>query len=194
VQEEKIADHGISVQLFRLEDDRLSDPEKPVLEPATRQQLVALLPRLRRFCMALTRSPDAGDDLAQSTLERALSRIDQWQQGTRLDSWVFRIAKNINIDEARAKAVRGVAVDVDALDSVAGDDGRTIVESRDALARAQAAMALLPDDQRTLMALVVVDGQSYKEAATILDIPIGTVMSRIARARASIAATMGVAA
>jgi RNA polymerase sigma-70 factor, ECF subfamily len=177
-----------------LEDDRLSDPEKPVLDPATRQQLVALLPRLRRFCMALTRSPDAGDDLAQSTLERALSRIDQWQLGTRLDSWVFRIARNINIDQARANAVRGVTVDVDALETVAGDDGRIIVESRDALARAQAAMAQLPDDQRALMALVVIDGQSYKEAAAILDIPMGTVMSRIARARATIAAKMGASA
>ncbi len=172
----------------------MSDLEKPVLDLATRNLLVALMPRLRRFCMALTRSSDAGDDLCQATLERALTRIDQWQRGTRLDSWMFRIARNINIDQARAAAVRGVAVDVGALDLVAGDDGRTVTESRDALARAQAAMARLPDDQRALMALVVIDGQSYKDAAAILDIPIGTVMSRIARARATIASAMGTAA
>lgn len=151
-----------------------------------RDQMVALLPRLRRFCMALTRSADAGDDLAQSTIERALSRIDQWQQGSKLDSWMFRIAQNIFLDEVRASKRRGTQVDVDALEMVAGDDGRDIAESRSELARARRAIAALPDDQRALVALVVIDGQSYKEAAAILDIPIGTVMSRIARARQSI--------
>ena len=172
----------------------MNDREAPALDMATRDQLVALLPRLRRFCMALTRSAEAGDDLTQATIERALSRIDQWNAGTRLDSWMFRIAQNINIDQARALKTRGVSVDVDALADVSGEDGREIVEARDALSRAQAAMARLPDDQRALMALVVIDGQSYKEAAATLDIPIGTVMSRIARARASIAASMGAGA
>jgi RNA polymerase sigma-70 factor, ECF subfamily len=172
----------------------LNDREAPALDMATRDQLVALLPRLRRFCMALTRSAEAGDDLTQATIERALSRIDQWNAGTRLDSWMFRIAQNINIDQARALKTRGVSVDVDTLADVSGEDGRAIVEVRDALSRAQAAMARLPDDQRALMALVVIDGQSYKEAAETLDIPIGTVMSRIARARASIAASMGAGA
>ena len=169
----------------------MNNREAPALDTATRDQLVALLPRLRRFCMALTRSAEAGDDLTQSTIERALSRIDQWNTGTRLDSWMFRIAQNINIDQARALKTRGVSVDVDALASVSGDDGRAITETRDALARAQGAMARLPDDQRALMALVVIEGQSYKDAAATLDIPIGTVMSRIARARATIAASMG---
>jgi RNA polymerase sigma-70 factor, ECF subfamily len=169
----------------------LNDRDAPQLNRATRDQLVALLPRLRRFCLALARSADAGDDLAQMTIERALSRIGQWNEGTRLDSWMFRIAQNINIDQARAQKVRGISVDIDELASVSGEDGRDVVETRDALAKAQTAMARLPDDQRALMALVVIDGQSYKEAAAILDIPIGTVMSRIARARASITSAVG---
>jgi RNA polymerase sigma-70 factor, ECF subfamily len=160
----------------------LNDPELQ----AVRDQIIALLPRLRRFCMALAGSADAGDDLTQSAIERALGRLDQWQQGTRLDSWVFRIAQNINIDAARSRIRRGTQVDVEALDSVAGDDGREITEARSSLARAQKAMAELPDDQRALMALVVIEGKSYKDAAETLGIPMGTVMSRIARARATI--------
>ncbi len=151
-----------------------------------RTQLVALLPRLRRFCMALTRNGDAGDDLCQATIERALSRSDQFEPGTRLDSWMYRIARNLQIDAARRRQTRGVEVDIDQAYAVAGDDGTAIVENRSDLARAEAALAGLSEDQRALVALVVIDGQSYKDAAAILDIPVGTVMSRIARARRSI--------
>jgi RNA polymerase sigma-70 factor, ECF subfamily len=178
---------GISPASTRYEEYGLTDPE---LQEA-RDQIVALLPRLRRFCMALTGSADAGDDLTQSTIERAMVRLDQFQQGTRLDSWMFRIAQNINIDAARSRARRGTQVDVEALDTVMGDDGRQVVEGRSALAKAQAAMAALPEEQRTLMALVVIDGQSYKQASEMLGIPIGTVMSRIARARQSIGFALG---
>jgi RNA polymerase sigma-70 factor, ECF subfamily len=151
-----------------------------------RDQIVAHLPRLRRFCIVLAGNADAGDDLMQATVERALKRQDQWLQGTRLDSWMFKIAQNIRIDQARAIKVRGVQIDVEEAVSLTGDDGRAIVEGRSELAKAQAALATLPEDQRALMALVVFDGQSYKEAAEILDIPIGTVMSRLARARRAI--------
>jgi RNA polymerase sigma-70 factor (ECF subfamily) len=151
-----------------------------------RDEIVALVPRLRRFCLALTHSADAGDDLAQSTIERALSRIDQWQKGTRIDNWMFKIAQNLFIDGIRSSKRRGTHVDVDALVDLEGEDGRRIAEARSDLARARLAIAALPDEQRALVALVIVDGRSYKEAASILDIPIGTVMSRIARARQSI--------
>jgi RNA polymerase sigma-70 factor, ECF subfamily len=158
-----------------------------------REEIVALVPRLRRFCLALTRSADAGDDLAQSTIERALSRIDQWQHGTRLDSWMFRIAQNIFIDDMRASKRRGTQIDVEALEAVAGDDGRRVTESRSDVERARQAIAALPDDQRALVALVIIDGQSYKDAAAMLDIPIGTVMSRVSRARQTIAAYVNAA-
>ncbi len=154
--------------------------------PQARDQLITLLPRLRRFCMAIAKSADAGDDLLQATVERALTRIDQYQEGTRLDSWLFRIAQNIHIDELRSKARRGVSVDIDDVPNIVGNDGVQIVEGRSDLAKARDAMATLPDDQRALMALIVIDGQSYKQAAEILDIPIGTVMSRLARARRAI--------
>jgi RNA polymerase sigma-70 factor, ECF subfamily len=173
---------GIIQRLTRLEEDGLTapDPHNP------RDQIIVLLPRLRRFCTALAGSVDEGDDLAQSTIERALGRLDQWEPGTKLDSWMFRIAQNINIDTARSRIRRGPHVDAEMLEVVVGDDGRHITEARSALARAQQAMSTLPPDQRALMALVVVEGVSYKEAAHILDIPIGTVMSRIARARQTI--------
>jgi RNA polymerase sigma-70 factor (ECF subfamily) len=147
-------------------------------------RLIDLLPRLRRFAVALTGNLDHADDLVQETCARALSRVEQWQEGTRLDSWVYRIAQNLWFDHVRAKKVRGVHVplDVDAND-LSGVDGRTIVESRLSLAEVSAAMATLPEDQRLLVALVCIDGVSYKEAAQITGVPIGTVMSRLARAR-----------
>lgn len=151
-----------------------------------RTQIVALLPRLRRFCAALTRNGDAGDDLCQATIERALTRADQFEPGTRLDSWMYRIARNIQIDTARRRNVRGHEVDIDDALDIAGDDGVAVVEGRSDLARAEAAMAGLTEDQRALIALVVIDGQSYKDAADTLGIPVGTVMSRIARARRAI--------
>jgi RNA polymerase sigma-70 factor, ECF subfamily len=149
-------------------------------------RIIAFLPRLRRFCMALTGSHDQCDDLLQETVERALTRIEQWQAGTSLESWMFRIAQNLHIDRIRAQGRRGQTVDVDEMTNMAGDDGQTIVEDRSELAHAQAAMAALPDEQRSVLALVVIDGRSYKEAAAILELPIGTVMSRISRARHAI--------
>lgn len=151
-----------------------------------RTLIVALLPRLRRFCAALTRNGDAGDDLCQATIERALERADQFEPGTRLDSWMYRIARNILIDSVRRRQTRGSEIDIDGAFDIAGDDGVAIVEGRSELARAEVAMARLPAEQRSLIALVAIDGQSYRDAADILEIPIGTVMSRLARARRSI--------
>lgn len=152
----------------------------------TRCEIIQLLPRLRRFCMRLTGSSDAGDDLTQSTVERALSKIDHWQAGTRLDSWIFRIARNINIDEARARIRSSEQCDSIATENAIGEDGRDITENRSTLACIRSAMATLTEDQRALVMLVIVEGKSYREAADKLNIPIGTVMSRIARARQTI--------
>jgi RNA polymerase sigma-70 factor (ECF subfamily) len=148
--------------------------------------MVEFLPRLRRFCIAVAGGVDAGEDLMQATVERALARADQWREDSRVDSWMFKIAQNINIDQIRARRTRGVAVELDEIGGRAGVDGREVVEERSELGAALAAMRELSEDQRTLMALVVLDGRSYKEAAEILDIPIGSVMSRLARARQAI--------
>ena len=151
-----------------------------------RAAVVGFLPRLRRFCIAIAGGVDAGDELMQATVERALARSDQWHSGSRLDSWMYRIAQNLNIDQARANRTRGIPVDIAVLADEPGTDGRLVVEQRSELDAAIAAISSLSEDQRALMALIAFDGLSYREAADILDIPIGSVMSRLARARDAI--------
>ena len=147
------------------------------------QEMAALLPRLRRFAYGLTGSIDAGDDLVQSACERALSRLHQWQAGTRLDSWMYRIMQNLWFDELRSGRRREVATESDVLDAMTGGDAESEMASRLDLAAVRRHMADLPPDQRAVLLLVSVEGLSYKEAAAVLDVPIGTVMSRLARAR-----------
>lgn len=148
--------------------------------------LLSHVPRLRRFAYALTGDADRGDDLVQDTLVRALTHIDGWQPGSRMDSWMFKIAQNLWFDRIRANKSRGVQADLDSIQDLAGGDGRDVTESRLTLGSVTRSMASLPEDQRVLVALVCVDGCSYKEAAARLGIPIGTVMSRLARARQSL--------
>ncbi len=158
-----------------------------------REEMVALLPRLRRFARGLAGVPDQADDLVQAACERALTRIDQWQPGTRLDSWMFRIVQTIWLDERRAVKVRTGEGRIDAEmaeDELAFDGGRGL-EAHMTYEAVRAAMATLPEDQRAVLVLVCVEGQSYKEAAAALDIPIGTVMSRLARARAGLVKRLG---
>lgn len=148
-----------------------------------RGRMVELLPRLRRFAYALTGNLDKADDLVQETCAKALTSADQWQTGTRLDSWMYRIAQNLWLDKVRAKKVRGEVVDVDAAVDLVGVDGRDVTESSLTLKVVARGIAALPPDQQLVLNLVCIDGLSYKEAAETLDIPIGTVMSRLARAR-----------
>jgi len=148
-----------------------------------RRGLPELLPRLRRFSLALTGSPDKGDDLVQETCVRALARAEQWQPGTRLDSWIFKIMHNIWIDHLRASRIRGTVVDLDTSAELAGEDGRVTMDGRLTLAHVLDAMERLPAEQRAVLALVCVEELSYKETADLLEIPLGTVMSRLARAR-----------
>ena len=155
-----------------------------------RSRMIEFLPRLRRFAYALTRNMDLADDLVQDTCERALSRAEQWQPGTRLDSWMYRIAQNIWFDQGRSAKVRGELTDLDSIGELTGTDGRTVTENRLTLASVFESMERLPRDQQVLVALVCVEGLSYKEAAENLDLPIGTVMSRLARARQAIAAAV----
>src|SRR5262247_2415294 len=119
-----------------------------------RTRMVEFLPRLRRFAVALTGDLDQGDDLVQETCLRALSRIDQWQPGTRLDSWMYRIAQNIWLDRVRASKVRGEVVDIEAAEALVGSDGRVVAESELTLKAVAAALARLPAEQRAIVALV----------------------------------------
>lgn len=148
-----------------------------------RQMMIDLLPRLRRFAYSLTGDLDKADDLVQDTCVRALANLTQWQAGTRLDSWMYRIAQNLWLDRIRSQKVRGEVLDVDAIENVGGSDGRSITEGRLDLARVSRDINRLPQDQQILIGLVCVDGLTYREAAEALGIPIGTVMSRLSRAR-----------
>jgi RNA polymerase sigma-70 factor (ECF subfamily) len=152
-----------------------------------RNQIAALLPRLRRFALGLTGNPADADDLVQDAVERALRSLHQWQQGTRLDSWMFRITQNLWIDAVRARRVRAVvAHDPEAAEKVAVDGARE-VEARLTFADTVRALAELPEEQRAVVALVLIDGMSYREAADTLEVPMGTVTSRLARARMALA-------
>ena len=160
----------------------------PALD-TVRRDLGALLPRLRRFARALTRHHEDADDLVQIGVERALQRSEQWQVGTQLDSWVFRIMQNAWFDELRSRK-RGDQVLVD---EVLGEQvGIDPTDAQiDALA-VRKAVALLGEDHRAVVSLVLVEGLPYKEAAEVLGIPIGTLTSRLARARETLQAQLSV--
>jgi len=145
-----------------------------------RGQLGALLPRLRRFARVITRSVQDADDLVQVAVEKALTRADQWRPESRLDSWMFGIMKNAWIDEIRARRRRSR---VHAPEEAGLDVGDRSAEDCETALSVQVAMARLPEEQRLAVALVLIEGLSYKEAAETLGIPIGTLTSRLARGR-----------
>jgi len=147
------------------------------------EEMLALLPRLRRFARSLTRDQADADDLSQLSVERALKARDQWQPGTRLDAWMYRIMRNIWIDEARARVRRAQTFAPEEDGVNVGDDGHEAIERNVAMNDVDRAMAKLPDEQREVIALVLVEGLAYREAAEILEIPMGTLTSRLVRGR-----------
>jgi RNA polymerase sigma-70 factor (ECF subfamily) len=151
------------------------------------EQIVALLPRLRRFARNLTRNPHDADDVVQIAVERALVKLEQWRSDARLDSWMFKIVRNAWIDEIRSRGRR----DKIFLAEEAGENvGESFIDRETDLMSAQSAVASLPEDQRAAVSLVLVEGLPYKEAADVLDIPIGTLTSRLARAREALQAML----
>jgi RNA polymerase sigma-70 factor, ECF subfamily len=152
---------------------------------SVRDNLHGLLPRLWRFCHVLTGDRSAADDLAQSTCVRALERASQFQPGSRLDHWVFRIAQSIWFNQRRAEKIRRGLGTVPAEE--AGLASPCDAESNIFFAQVLSSVMGLPEAQRVTVLLVYVEGLSYQEAAVILEIPIGTVMSRLAGARSRLA-------
>jgi len=148
-----------------------------------RQGVAQLLPRLRRFGAVLTGTQDEGDDIVQAAIERALAKSDQWQAGTRLDSWLFKIMQNFWRDEVRKRRNDEKKWALNSAGAEVSVDGRRIAETKLTLAKTRERFGRLPDEQRLVLALVAIDGRSYQETADQLDIPIGTLMSRLARAR-----------
>ena len=129
--------------------------------------------------------------MTQSTVERALRSRDQWQQGTRLDSWLYRIMRNLWIDTARARTRRERHEDPRGRGRAIGEDPRAAIEASLELKRAMDAMERLPDEQREVVALILIEGFGYREAAEMLDLPIGTVSSRLVRGRTALLAMLG---
>ena len=163
-----------------------------------RQTLPAVLPRLRRFARTLTRNVHDADDLAQVALERALLRAAQWrspapnatpeQIETAVRSWMFGIVKNAWIDNRRAQQrERRVVIGDDGITEVA-DGSHSALEQGLSIA---AAMERLPEEQRLAVSLVLIEGLSYQEAADIMEIPVGTLTSRLSRGREAMAACLG---
>ena len=143
-------------------------------------ELAALLPRMRRFARSITFHREDADDLVQIAMERALGRSEQYEEGTRLDSWLFRIIRNAWIDEVRSRVRRDQLCAPEEEGEHVGHDGMAAHQQRMAV---QKAMSLLSEEHRMVIALVLVDGLPYKEAAEVLGIPMGTLTSRLARAR-----------
>ena len=148
--------------------------------------LAELLPRVRRFAHSLSRDPFDGDDLAAQALERAIKSRHQWQEGTRLDSWLFRIVRNLWIDEGRSRSRRARWELPPEFAEQVGHDPRDELDRNLEVQRVMAAMEKLPDEQREVVALILVEGFGYREASELLDLPIGTVSSRLVRGRTAL--------
>lgn len=156
--------------------------------------LLAILPRLRRFAASLSRDRADGDDLCQAALERALNARGQWQPGTRLDSWMYRIMRNLWIDEGRSRQRAARTFAPEEAGEQVGHAGDREIEAHVTLSDVDRAMQALPPEQREAIALVLVEGLSYREAAETLGIPMGTLTSRLVRGRGALMELMGEAA
>jgi len=137
------------------------------------------IPRLRRYARALTGDPSAADDLVQDALERALVKQSLWREGTDLRAWLFTVMHNVFVNQVRSAAVsRTVQLD-DSIAEQPQPQSTDRLEIRDL----DAALQALPEEQRTVVLLVGLEQMTYDEAARVLEVPIGTVMSRLSRGR-----------
>jgi RNA polymerase sigma-70 factor (ECF subfamily) len=153
--------------------------------------LLELLPRLRRFAHALSRNRADADDLTQMAVERAIRSKAQWQPGTRLDSWAYRIMRNLWIDTVRARS-RREKLEAPAEEAAKlGEDPRDGIEASIDLRRMMGAMQRLPEEQREVVALILIEGFGYRETSEMLGVPIGTVSSRLVRGRNALLAMVG---
>lgn len=159
--------------------------------PSFESELASVWPRLRRFAHALTRDPSDADDLAQLAAEKAFRSFNQFHPGTRFDHWIFRICRTVWIDTVRSRTRRSAHEAPPEAGEGLGYDPRPATEAAIDLKTAMAAMQRLPDEQREVVALILIEGFGYREAAEILDQPIGTISSRLARGRQALLALLG---
>ncbi len=144
------------------------------------EQVGTLLPRLRRFARALTRHPQDADDLVQLAVERALTRSKQWRPDSSLANWMLAIVRNAWIDETRSRRRRDAVL---VPENEAAEVGDTGTDRDIEWWSIQSALDGLPEEQRLAVALVLIEGLSYREAAQVMEVPIGTLTSRLARGR-----------
>lgn len=161
------------------------------MDEALRRDLIAFLPRLRRFALGLTGDRAEGDDLVQATCERAIRYSDRWVPGTRLDAWLFRIARNLFLNDRRDRRRRGPHLPIDEHPDSRVFDGERAAVSGIALEAVAAELQSLPEEQRSALLLIAVEGLGYREAAEVLGVPMGTVTSRLARARIALRTQLG---
>lgn len=160
------------------------------LGDAFHRQIIVLLPRLRRFAFGLTRRLPDADDLVQAACLRALEKRSQWVPGSRLDSWLYRIVQNLWVDQRRQqrrRAEESIDDGDERFSEIADPSSQHRGEGRLMLGSVERAILRLPEEQRAVLMLVSVDGMAYREAADALGVPIGTVMSRLSRARLALA-------
>ena len=154
------------------------------------KMMEAEIPRLRRYARALTRNEDTADDLVQDCLVRALSKQHLWVEGTELRAWLFTIMHNQYVNSVRRGVRQGSQVAVSeaepSLTRAANQDRR--LELRDL----NRALALLPEEQRTVILLIGLEGMAYEAVAEVVGIPVGTVRSRLARGREALRKLMGI--
>jgi RNA polymerase sigma-70 factor, ECF subfamily len=156
------------------------------------EQLVAFLPNMRRFAISICGQRDVADDLVQAACERALSNAERFEPGTRFDAWMFRIIRNLWIDRLRKQKTAGPQDDITEREDIVGARGEVDAEARLTFRAVAEAIGELPGDQREVLMLTCVEDMSYKDTAELLGIPIGTVMSRLARARKKLAELAGI--
>ncbi len=156
------------------------------MQPDLSEKLIELIPRMRRFAAGLSGSTDSGDELVQAACERLLRNQAKLRPDTRLDSWLFRVIRNLHIDAIRAQSARernlrevGHVAEL----RLVTNNGMEDVAHLDEVA---GAMQQLSEEHRSVLMLICVEGLSYKEAAAVLEIPMGTVTSRLVRARSAL--------
>jgi RNA polymerase sigma-70 factor (ECF subfamily) len=155
-----------------------------VSEP--RDQLLACIPRLRRYARALVGERAGADDLVQDTVERGWARLASWQGGSDMRAWLFSIMHNVHIDQVRRPLLPTESLSEETLVPAAPGSPSAGLDLRDM----ETALRRLPDEQREILLLVALEEMSYDDVARTLNIPIGTVMSRLSRAREKLRANM----
>ncbi|MFW6093447.1 MAG: RNA polymerase sigma factor [Pseudomonadota bacterium] len=153
--------------------------------------ILAVLPRLRKFAYSLTGNLPDADDLLQNTVERALTRQPPQHDREALARWLFTVCRNLWIDEIRARKVRGAGDPAPPEAQDQPDDAQSNPLDTVAVRELDRAVQALGEEQRAVLLLVAVEGYDYREAAELLDIPVGTVMSRLSRARRRLAEQLG---